>query len=760
MLYSQLPNWLQSQDVLLTITIMETQGDVFLSICKGDWKTVDKLLSCENQPKYFITACAHYPDIAKILLKHTMSYSQPMNRCRGQFPLEKDEEGNSPLHIAARNNNIKLVTTMLKADFDVNSKNNMSQTPLYSAMKSHSFQVAEILLSNRGRMYRMSPELQFDIVACAIEGRSVSLVEKLLDYPWFDNDKSISNFIQGTKLTENGKNLLHIAVNNSTEQDYTSRYRRLSPTFNFNIRDKRPCINYEGAALVPIVRVLLLKYKFDINMTDSKGKTPLEIAVDCESEEITEELLSHNPDIHCISNKRAFKTAIKKIHYSHIIDKFVQRGFTLESTDKNNVELFHTAAEKGYFNIVKQFVKLGINVNIQDEKCCTAIYYAIINSKVNIVTYLLRNNAFVKRCQDDNYEKMHGTYLGPLLLLTYGDDSDPERDFPYYPRINPETIRVLMEYFIQHGADINTMFSDHDYYYESPLQFMIMRQDIYQHVHTAIAAAEVLLRHGAIVNHYSTERFRGDTYLHRSIRANNQEMAKLMLDYDADVDVENNRGHTPLYVALDSQSGEAIVELLLDHGAHVVDHRYVRANSKNYGIIKIHIEKLIQADLYVSPDLVLKYSPLNNYDDTDSYRTEVELMMTTPLADSNTTTYHTLLKQTSHHEILKILRNERVWQTLESEEYRKVFPNYGYMIFGQFRRGRHRMKLVQIFLENRHLVWPQLYSECLEEIVSYLTNPELRNLVHALVPIKILNEAYKKVEDYPDYKEVEDHSDN
>lgn len=80
---------------------------------------------------------------------------------------------------------------MLKVNFDANSKNNMSLTPFYTAIKCHNFGVAEILLNHDKNMFFNSPDMLFVIVTCAIEGGSLSLVKKIFDHEWI-NDSQMS----------------------------------------------------------------------------------------------------------------------------------------------------------------------------------------------------------------------------------------------------------------------------------------------------------------------------------------------------------------------------------------------------------------------------------------------------------------------------------------------------------------------------------------------------------------------------------------
>eukprot|EP01156_Anaeramoeba_ignava_P005902 Anaeramoba_ignava/a347256_21.p1 GENE.a347256_21~~a347256_21.p1 ORF type:complete len:663 (+),score=144.60 a347256_21:78-2066(+) len=81
-------------------------------------------------------------------------------------------------------------------------------------------------------------------------------------------------------------------------------------------------------------------------------------------------------------------------------------------------------------------------------------------------------------------------------------------------------------------------------------------------------AIETLLRNGADPN------IRGKNYLHPLhfiCMKGNAEIAKLLLDYKANVNITTNINKTPLHYACMCSHGDQVVDLLLRHGSHVND---------------------------------------------------------------------------------------------------------------------------------------------------------------------------------------------
>ena len=75
--------------------------------------------------------------------------------------------------------------------------------------------------------------------------------------------------------------------------------------------------------------------------------------------------------------------------------------------------------------------------------------------------------------------------------------------------------------------------------------------------------AKLLIEHGADIDIKDN---RGNTPLYQACFKNNTEIAKLLIEYGADVNIKNKDGYTPLSMACSNDNTE-LVKLLIEHGA-------------------------------------------------------------------------------------------------------------------------------------------------------------------------------------------------
>ena len=210
---------------------------------------------------------------------------------------------------------------------------------------------------------------------------------------------------------------------------------------------------------------------------------------------------------------------MKYIFYSIVIIFFTA---TLAFSNDN----FFGAVHKGDINLVSQYLKNGININIQDNKKRTALMIAAYNNDVKMAKLLVENGADVN-IQDENLNSPF-LYAGARGLL----------DILKLLYKKADTINVLNIY----GG--NALIPACEKGHLETVRFLLENTDIdVNHVNKLswTALLEVVI-------------LGNDSY-------NYVEIVKLLLKHGADKNIKDNRGNDALYY--DKTKGFKNIEKLL-----------------------------------------------------------------------------------------------------------------------------------------------------------------------------------------------------
>jgi ankyrin repeat protein len=243
---------------------------------------------------------------------------------------------------------------------------------------------------------------------------------------------------------------------------------------------------------------------------DFEGNTPLHIAAIHGCKEAVEELLQHIQNVNF--------TELKEEILPHPINVINNKGKTL----------LHVAAQGGNPEVIRRFVRLGLDINAQDQFGNTPLYYATLCNNLEAVYILLELGA--------NTNVIHDK--GKTLLHIAAQEGHPE----------------IIRRFIGLGLDINAqdLFGNTSLYYTTLCNHL--------------EAVDTLLELGANINVINNER---ETLLHVAAQKNNPETIRKFIELGLDLNAQDHDGHTALYYA-DSFNELKIVKILLKHGAVIL----------------------------------------------------------------------------------------------------------------------------------------------------------------------------------------------
>ncbi|WP_342189704.1 ankyrin repeat domain-containing protein [Spiroplasma endosymbiont of Dilophus febrilis] len=180
------------------------------------------------------------------------------------------------------------------------------------------------------------------------------------------------------------------------------------------------------------------------------------------------------------------------------------------------------------------------DINPQYKNSLSLLYYAIDTGDIQIVKLLIDNGA------DVNFQDENG--LTPL-------------HFAIENAIDTGDIQIV-KLLIDNGADPNVLDCNNDFI--SPLHYAIIKNKK--------EVVEVLLKSKNIKNKINNKSYLNIGCLHwislNSKNINNLEIAELLIDNGADVNLQDENDATPLYYAISTNNKE-MVQLLINKGANI-----------------------------------------------------------------------------------------------------------------------------------------------------------------------------------------------
>ena len=326
-----------------------------------------------------------------------------------------------------------------------------------------------------------------------------------------------------------------------------------------------------------MVDLLLTKKNINPFVEDNEGKTSLDYAKEEKKAEILQALIDnkYGSEQDSLLHLAAMIGEVNAVRY------LIGKGIDVNVRNALHHTPLHLAAGIGHKNVVKILVKEGnAEIDVFDARNQTPMHYAVNNKKLEIVKLLLRLGA------DVNSARMgqNSMKLSPVHIAVSNTNYD-ERDL---------CLDILKCLIREPNAQVNLQ----DYENKTPLHYaerlktievLLTREDIDPLVKddsgkTPFDYAENRpeIKKALMSNKYGSEK---NSLLHLAVQTGEIELVDAILKEEIDIDIVNNKGLSPIYLA--AEKGHLhVVKLLLKKGANYTPVLHLAIKSNNLELLK------------------------------------------------------------------------------------------------------------------------------------------------------------------------------
>lgn len=401
----------------------------------------------------------------------------------------QDPNGVTPLHIAAKAGNLRLLSTMLKKErIDIHQTDKKGRTPLYYALKNGKEDIVNYLIDNCENIghdpkffnlcaKRNRRDLQSKLASKIKFQRNNRLIEA---YKKLEKDASRLFLAVHQNDLNDVERILQEGVNpNQFDQSGESLWGKafregkhdivklliddliLGDEYNLKEPDGTTLLHVATTySKLSLLEKLIADKKLDLNQKDFGGNTPLKIAIKNKDLKSVEILLESGAKLS--DDLPNLDHEILDVIQKH--DNKMKKSLMIESynkLEKDAAQLF-IAVEENNYEVVKRLLDEGVNPNQRDRNGMSLLWKAYYEDK-NDILYLLLNH---ERCDPNQTEMPNSSSNETLAYRSVLYKKSTDRELFYVLMANPK---------ISVNGLLNASINAHNF---ESVSFLLERKDI------------------------------------------------------------------------------------------------------------------------------------------------------------------------------------------------------------------------------------------------------------------------------------------
>ncbi|RDD38683.1 Transient receptor potential cation channel subfamily A member 1 [Trichoplax sp. H2] len=471
---------------------------------------------------------------------------------------EQDEYGLTPLHYAAKFNNINAIEHFLNRGADVNIRGHYEVTPLYMSARYNHIEAVEVLLkhganpeikdSEGDTALHIAAKLGFPDVCKILINKKPSLVNE-------DNNDMLSplhlackrnRFLVCQLLIENAANVTHRSVDGSLPIHFAAA------------KGGKDIINL----LLDVAALRNIREEDHLGLMDYDGRTVLHKVVTSGNISAILICIRRGANIMASQNNGSTPLHLAASGGCHVVSKvLIRHGAKVNAKCELGITPLHLASSFGHIEVIKILLAEGADINAVDNKFQTPLMFATENGSLEAIKHLISQGADTTKVDDQNRNCLHLTCRGghdiilPYILQAEGKDHINDTDCLDRTALHyaaEEGYRKIIATLLSSGATFEISDADDNL----PIHLACRNADL--------ASVKVLCAKS--LTHLNSPGERSRTPLHQAIVNNNIPVVHFLIKFGANINKRDGSYHTPLYLAAERGFFD-IAKALIDAGA-------------------------------------------------------------------------------------------------------------------------------------------------------------------------------------------------